>query len=570
MKRIKFPYGLSNLEQLITQDYVWVDKTPYLEELEYQKFVSFLRPRRFGKSLFLSVLEYYYDLKRADKFETLFGNTYIGKKPTTLANSFRVLKLDFSGIDTRSQESAESGFTEKVRNNVSAFLKYYELFDKEIQENILEKKSAAAIILALFSEYHSQEAKIYLLIDEYDHFTNELLSQDLQAFRKAVSSNGYVRKFYENIKTATQSGVIDRFFITGVSPMTLDSLTSGFNIVTHLTHHHAFHNLMGFTEEEVTQLLDLVLEDKSRAGEVIKDMRDWYNGYRFSLEGFDKIYNSNMVLYFLQEFAKFQKNPRTMLDPNIMPDYGKLKAMFEVANYQDNLEVLQEVLDKGEVIEQQIYQFDFIKPFKRTDFVNFLYYLGNLTLKGEAPFGGEVARFHIPNYVIAELYWKYYAYILQERIDFEYDEDQIKKAIFSLMQSNEKPFFTLIENTLKLLSNRDYQRFDEKYIKMLIIAYAMVGNTFYILSERETKAGGYVDIEFCKRPNNTHQHTEYIFEVKYIKKDKEHTFEAIRQKAINQLKNYLTTDELIQSRELLRAFVLIFIKDSLLVEEVTN
>ncbi len=567
MQKVYFPYGISNIEQLITQGYVFVDKTHFLPELEYEKFSYFLRPRKFGKSLFLSVLEYYYDIKQKDKFEAIFGNTYMGKDPTPLANSFRILKFDFSGVDSSTALSTGESFTTTVKAQVEGFLDVYGLFSLPEREKILAQKSAGGVLKQLFQKYRTEKPAIYILIDEYDHFTNEILTRSLKEFRETVSKNGYVRKFYENIKIATQSGIVDRFFITGVSPMTLDGFTSGFNITKQLSHADEYHALMGFTEQEVGYLLDLVLKDKAKHNEIMKDLRNWYNGYLFSLSAKEKIYNSNMVLYFLDNFQKNQLPPRQMLDSNIQPDYGKLKAMFEVANYQNNLEVLQEILEKGELTDDPVYQFNFESPFGRTEFVNFLYYLGNLTFKSEGEYGTG-AIYQIPNHVIAELYWKYYALILQNRLDFEFEEVNMKQIIFALQAGNEKPFFELIEQNLKELSNRDFQRFDEKHIKMLIIAYATMGTAFYVLSERETKQGGYTDIELWKRPGNTKTHTEYLFEVKYIKKGEENTFEIVKQKALTQLKGYLQ-DEVLLEKPLLRAFVLIFVKDSLFVEEVS-
>jgi hypothetical protein len=567
-QKIKFPYGISNLLQIITQGYILIDKTYLLALLEDEKLVSFLRPRRIGKSCFVSLLEYYYDIHTKHLFETLFANLYVGKNPTPLANSFRILKFDFSGVDTCADAKAtEKSFVEKVRDAISAFIEKYELFDKETKSGILNRDNAGSMIHALFSAYTEEEIKIYLIIDEYDHFTNEILSRSLDEFLNTVSLDGYVRKFYENIKIACQNNVVDRFFITGVSPITLDSLTSGFNIVTHLTHDLRFHNMMGFTEEEVGQLLEMVLEDKTHQETIMEDLKQWYNGYKFHRKSPQTIYNANMVLFFLQHFKESQEYPSLMLDPNIMPDYGKLKKMFEVANYQGNLEVLQTVLEKGEIQCEQIYQFDFVRPFGKVYFINFLFYLGNLTIKSESEYGYGV-MFQIPNHVIKELYWQYYAYLVQERLHFEYEDDRVKESIYQSMGGEVMPFLKLIEKAMKELSNRDFQGFDEKYVKMLVIAYAMQGGAFYVLSERETKGGGYVDVELYKRPNNLKRHCEYVFEIKYIKKEEEKTFETVKTKAIAQLKNYLQTDEIIQNKEWLKAMVLIFVKDVLYVEEV--
>ncbi len=564
---IKFPYGLSNLEQIATNGYVFVDKTPFIELLENERQVSFLRPRRIGKSLFVSVLEYYYDLKHRNKFDQVFGNYYIGKNPTALANSYHVLKMDFSGIDTPTYEKSFEGFLKRIKFALSEFMSKYPILDVRTKENILNETSPATCIGMFFSSLKSSPAKIYLIIDEYDHFTNEILIRDLSEFKHSVSQDGYVRKFYEVVKMATQSGLVDRFFITGVSPITLDSFTSGFNIVTHLTKSERFHDMMGFTETEVEELLLLVLEEKSRLPQIMDDLRKQYNGYKFHPEINHTIYNSDMVLYFLSDFKHSQKYPKQILDPNIMPDYGKLKKMFEVANWQDNLEVLEKILKEKEISCPQIYQFNFEKTFGRTEFVNLLYYMGNLTLKGEDELGMPV--FKIPNAVIAELYWEYYAHILQERAELPYEEDRVMPTIMDLARGNEKPFFELVQKNLEILSNRDFRKFDEKYVKMLIIAYAMQGGIFYIISERETSVGGYADIEMYIRPNNYKTHAEYVFEVKYLKKEEENLLEKMQLEAETQLRKYLETDEILRNKPKIRAFTIVVVKDQVHLKKVS-
>ena len=562
-KIIKFPYGVSNVEQIITNDYVFIDKTSFVRQLEdTERFASFLRPRRIGKSFFISILEYYYDIRRKDKFEKIFGKTHIGQNPTPLASSFRVLKFNFSAIDTRTNESSEREFLLKVQGAISSFIELYGLFDLATKHEIIGQKSPTSLMNLFFQKYKEETISIYLLIDEYDHFTNEILIRNLTEFKDVVSKDGYVRKFYESIKIATEDGSVGRFFITGVSPITLDSLTSGFNIVKHLTHNPAFNELAGFTEENVKTLLKLVLEDKSRLTTILQDMKLWYNGYKFSRKSTTTIYNSNMVLYFLDEFKDSQQYPAQMLDPNIMPDYSKLKQMFQVANLDENIKVLEEILDKEEITSEQIYQFDLTQSFGKTEFVNFLYYLGNLTIKKEGKFNIDML-YKIPNYVIGELYWRYYAHILKERNQIQYQDGTVRKAIYALAAGDIQPYFDLIESNLLALSNRDFQNFDEKYVKMIMLLYAIESRVFYVPTERETSGGGYIDLEIYIRPNNTSKHAQYIFEIKYIKKGEEKTFETVRKAAIKQLKNYLKTDVFLQNKTDLQAIVVVFIKDTI-------
>ncbi len=565
---IKFPYGVSNAEAVMTEGYSFIDKTPFIELLENEeRFVSFLRPRRIGKSFFISLLEYYYNIRQKTKFEKIFGKTYIGQNPTPLASSFRVLKFNFSGIDTRTNESSEKEFLLKVKNTMIAFIEIYNIFDDKMKQEIAAQQSPAALMSLFFGKYRDETTPIYLLIDEYDQFTNEILIRNLIEFKNSVSKDGYVRKFYETIKIATEDGSVGRFFITGVSPITLDSLTSGFNIVTHLTHSFAFNNLAGFTEDNVKTLLELVLEDKSRLATIMQDMKLWYNGYKFNVEVENTIYNSNMVLYFLKNFQDNQKYPTMMLDPNIMPDYSKLKQMFYVANLEENIKVLEEILETEEIASEQIYQFDMSGSFGQVEFINFLHYLGNLTIKRQGNFNIDVI-YKIPNYVIGELCWRYYATVLKDRNQIQYEDGIVRKAIYALAAGDIQPYFNLIESNLQALSNRDFQNFDEKYVKMIMLLYAIESRVFYVPTERETTGGGYIDLEIYIRPNNTSKHAQYIFEIKYIKKGDEKTFETVKKAAIKQLKNYLKTDIFLQNKTDLQAIVVIFIKDAIYWERI--
>ena len=567
--QIKYPYGISNFEQLVQDNYIFVDKTPFIELLESEeRFSVFLRPRRMGKSLFLSILEYYYDIREKDKFEKLFSKYYIGQHPTPKANAYRVLKFDFSGIDSQTSESTYRSFLLSIRFAVSTFMENYELFEEEDRVFIEAQETPAELMKAFFKLWKEQvddETPIFLLIDEYDHFTNEILIRDLTEFKKSVSEDGYVRKFYETIKIGTQQGFIDRFFITGVSPITMDSLTSGFNIVKHLTGKEEFHNMMGFSEEEVKVLLDLVLEDKDRMETILEDMRLWYNGYRFNPEAKNSVYNSDMVLYFLDNFKKKQRYPTQMLDPNIMPDYNKLKQLFQVANYMQNMEVLEEILEKGELSTKLIHQFSFAKPFDKIAFINLLYYLGNLTLKGETIY--DIPCFVIPNYVIKELYWQYYAYLLQENAGLTSDAYEVIRGMRQVADGDIGQLFELVQKLLEALSNRDFQRFDEKYVKMAIIAYAFQAEFYYIRSEREVTNDGYLDLELLRHPKSSAQPHQYVLEIKYLKQAAEGQLKSTMAAAKKQLQSYLAIDAELQRMEKLKAIAVVVVKDQVHFEE---
>ncbi len=574
MQAVKFPYGISNIEKLIEQDFVFVDKTNYIELLEKEENYSiFLRPRRMGKSLFLSMLEYYYDILKKDKFDKIFSKLYIGKNPTPMASSYRVLKFDFSGIDTQNDENTFYFFLEKIRSTLNTFMGIYNLLHEEERAQVLAAKSPGSMMnrffdyLNLWKTKTGDEPKIYILIDEYDHFTNEILIRDLGEFKSSVTQDGYIRKFYEAIKIATQQGFVDRFFITGVSPITLDGLTSGFNIGKHLSGKKEFHDLMGFSEAETASLLDLVLKDKTAATDIMNDLKNWYNGYRFNVNATHTVYNSDMLLYFLDNYRKEQFYPKQMLDPNIMPDYGKLSKLLGIANYQKNISVLKGVLENGYVTSELIYQFNFEKPFDRTAFINLLYYLGNLTLGGQDENTG-FPKFVIPNYVIGQLFWQNYALILQEQANLEYSTDQIKDALIPAADGDISQFFELIEQVLQGLSNRDFQRFDEKYIKVMIMAYLFHAPFYYIRSEREIKNDGYLDLEVLRHPDKHSNPMQYVMEIKYLKQADENQLQSTMLAAKSQLKSYLEKDIILQSLQRLKAVAIVVVKDKVYWEEV--
>jgi hypothetical protein len=566
---VKFPYGISNIEKLIEQNYVFVDKTNYIELLEKEdSYTIFLRPRRMGKSLFVSMLEYYYDINKKNRFEKVFSNLYIGKNVNPKANSYRVLKFDFSGIDTQTEEATFHFFLSKIRSTVESFIESYDLLDNEKKIKVLSSTSPGELMGTFFQSLKTWKDKtgdnipIFILIDEYDHFTNEILIRDLSEFKRSVSQDGYIRKFYEAIKIATQQGFVDRFFITGVSPITLDSLTSGFNIGKHLTGSENFHDMMGFTEEETRELLNLVLEDKSLEQQIMSDLKDWYNGYCFNKNVLHTVYNSDMVLYFLDNFKHRQKYPDQMLDPNIMPDYGKLMKLFNVANYQNNIEVLEEMLEKGQISSEIIYQFLFIRPFGKIEFVNLLYYLGNLTLKGVSVSGKTL--FHIPNHVIADLYWQFYGYVLQEKAGMLDEMDNLQDAMNSTLEDgNIEPFLNFVEKVLQKLSNRDFQRFSEKSLKISLMCLASMANFYYIRSEREVENDGYIDLEFLRHPANPGAPYEYVFELKYLKQADEKQLQVTMQEAKTQLASYLEKDEHLKGLKKLKAIAIVTVKDKI-------
>ena len=543
----KIPYGLSNFKKVISEGYTFVDKSAYIAKLEATgEHNILLRPRRFGKSLFLSMLEYYYDIAYAADFEALFSHLAIGKNPTPLKNSYQVLFMEFSGITTSSKESIYSGFNMTVQVHLQTFLRRYHYTATEIA-GVANCQSPADKLKYFFQITDGQ--KILLLIDEYDHFANSILADDLKLFQSIVGKGGFVRSFYETIKTATQRGIVDRLFITGVTPIMLDSMTSGFNIGKNISQHEIFNDAIGFTHEEVKQLIQpLIAACTIEENQAMQDITRWYNGYRFHGNVNHTVFNADMVLYFLDNFDyKRCAYPKKMLDANIASDYGKLMGLFSIGSRDANYEVLDELLNKGEVIAQQIEKFDFDKGFDRDDFISLLAYMGFVSLNGET-LSGEV--FVISNHVIRVLYFQYFKVELERINQIRVPERAILKAVEVLALNNDvQPLVTETANVLQLLSNRDAMRMDEKHLKTLLLALLFQSPAYFIQSERELNRH-YPDILLLERSpyKVTYQH---LIELKYAKKSgKTALWEAKRAEGIAQVQGYWQLPEIAKLRNL--------------------
>ena len=567
MKKKKIPYGISNFEALQNDNYYFVDKTRYIQTLEEgnEKYIFFLRPRKFGKSLFVSLLQYYYGIEHKDSFDKLFGEYYIGRNPTPKANSYYILPFDFSGIETQNTDSTFNSFKKSVQFSVDSFLRKYKLLDENDHEEVIYQENASDILKALFGKLNSKlnNKKLFILIDEYDHFTNELISFRLTEFKEIVSKNGYVRKFYEVIKTGTGSGIVDRFFATGVTPITLDSLTSGFNIGKDKTTDFRFNEMLGFSDEEVKQMLDYYEVENSI--EMMSDLRKLYNGSLFSPEAATRMYNSNMILFFMSEYLPQNMYPRRLIDTNIASDYSKIKNIFYINNSTEHQQKLKEIISSGETAAVITEKFSFERPFNTDDFVSLLFYNGMLTIK-EAQFAETI--FQIPNYVIKEVYWSFFGMLVEEENDLVFNSDKIRNGMRELAYYNKIENWLLqIEYVLNQLSNRDYQKFDEKYIKLIFITLASLSQLYIIKSEAEVE-GEYPDLMFLYRKPFKPNH-QFLIELKYLKKSEDKKLSEKMDEAKSQVMRYLEKSE-IKFLENLRSYAIVFVGDKSYFEEVEN
>ena len=419
----KLPTGISNYEELVRDNCIYVDKTMYIKKLEdlSDKRIMFFRPRKFGKTLFTSTLQNYYDIAKTDKFEELFKNTYIGKNSTKEKNSYHILRFNFSGIDTENEETTMHGFKREVASSVEVFIKKYGM-----DFFISKEDKAEDIIDNLFKafEIQKQNEKIYVIIDEYDHFANELLGFRTEEFKNLVSKNGKIRKWYEILKKGTET-VVERIFIIGVAPITLDSTTSGFNIANDITKNVEFNDMLGFSKKDVKYLMNELEIDEKTQDKLAPIIKTNYDGYVFSdelngdLENY-KMYNSNMTLFFLNNYLRLNRVPNKLVDTNIISDYRKIESFMDLCKNTGKMDLLEKIV-ANEYIESELTEkFNAEINFGEKELISLLYYLGYLTIKNNE-FG--ILQFGSPNDVIRQVYTEYFLVYMKGLAGIE---DEIK------------------------------------------------------------------------------------------------------------------------------------------------
>ena len=558
---LKMPYGINNYEKIVNNGYYYVDKTKYIEKLENlpETSIMFLRPRKFGKTLFTSVIENYYDKNKVEKFDELYGNTYIGKNPTENKNKYCILRFNFSGIDTSSEEATIRGFKNSTIESIKLFVGRY-----GIDFFINESQEAEEILNSLFTAFSLQKngELIYVIIDEYDHFANELLGFYPERFKTLVSKNGKVRKWYEILKKGTET-VVDRIFITGVAPITLDSLTSGFNIGTDITQDIDFNDMMGFTQNELIDILNNQGVSKEEQEEILPIMKENYDGYKFSLNAENRIYNSNMCLYFLSRYIRLKEIPNDLIDMNIASDYSKIGKMLDLCKGEKRLDILRKTV-QGETIANTIVEkFNPAIEFTEIDMTSMLYYLGYLTISGNL---AGIPELKIPNKVMKEIYASYFLQLMNEKAEFRIDSSTSQEILIQLaMEGRIDKIVEVLRIYLNNLSNRDLIKFDEKYIKLIFYCIAMNINSYSTKSEMEVNRN-YPDILLVPR-DRTKGYKAIMVEFKYIKKGETAKLEDKQKEAREQIERYSKFDD-IKDIEGLRKYTIVVAGNEIYVQEI--
>ena len=404
--RKRIPYGIMNFVTVRRDDCYYVDKTDFIEEIERSNMYFFyIRPRRFGKSLTLSMLKQYYDINMADRFEELFGGLYIGENPTPEHNTYLIISLNFAVVDAN-LENYKKGLDAHCNTEFNYFCDVYaQYLPANIKEEMNRKDGAVEQLDYLCKECKKTGQKVYLFIDEYDHFTNTILAEPdcLNNYQAETHGMGYLRKFFDTIKSATDS-TLERVFVTGVSPVTMDDLTSGFNIGTNYSLSYEFNEMTGFTEEEVREMLTYYTETlhlhNYTVDELIDLMKPWYDNYCFAKDSYGEttMYNSNMVLYFIDNYIRNRgRLPKNMIEENIRLDYNKLRMLIRKdKEFAHDASIIQQLVENGFVAGELKTGFPAEQIGDPDNFVSLLYYFGMVTIAGN--YQGKT-KFVIPNKV---------------------------------------------------------------------------------------------------------------------------------------------------------------------------
>ena len=519
----RIPYGMMNFVAVREDNCYYVDKTRFIEKVEKaNKYFFFIRPRRFGKSLTMSMLHHYYDINAADKFERLYGDLYIGKHPTPNHNKYLILYLNFAVVnaDLGNYRSALDAHCNTRFNSFSDT--YASLLSSGFKDELNRKNGCVEQLDYIYNECDRVGLKIYLFIDEYDHFTNHILSDAarLDEYKGETHGTGYLRTFFDTIKSGTYSS-IERVFITGVSPVTLDDLTSGFNIGTNYSLDYDFNEMVGFTEKEVREMLTYYgqhYEFNHTIDELIEIMKPYYDNYCFSEDAYGEttMYNSNMVLSFLYKYIGNRcRLPKRMLDENIRVDYNKLRMLIRKdKEFAHDASIIQTLVSKGYVTGELKEGFPAEDIANNDNFLSLLYYFGMVTIGGI--YRGK-PKFVIPNEVVRE---QVYTYLLDNYHDNHLYTDKDK---LSLLEENMaydgefKPFFQFIADSIyTFASQRDRQK-GESFVHGYTLALTSLCCYYRPISELDNQ-NGYADI-FLRPRCEIYKDMEhsYIIELKYLK-----------------------------------------------------
>ena len=577
----RIPYGWADFRAMRLEGRLYVDKTRFLRPLEDERFVFLIRPRRFGKSCWLSLLENYYDRKWASEFEQVFGTLDIGRDPTENRHSFVTLRFDFSAVHD-APETLEREFEYYCGDVIQRSMERHPaLFPQQEVQRISSAPSIGAKLHSLFWHAAEHDIRLYLLIDEYDNFANTILAHHgADAYHELTHGSGFYRNFFAALKAGAgrSGGGLERLFITGVSPITLDDVTSGFNIGKNISLLPEFNAALGFTEAEVRGLLQTYREAGALALDeetALNVMREWYDGYRFAEDAKETVYNTDMVLYFLDAAMPNKPMPNKLIDVNVRIDYGKLRHLLTVSRGQaqaggaartgasdageagerasdvrlnGNFDLLRQIVGEGQADADIQASFPLERLAQSDNFLSLLYYFGLLSIRETT---GRRTRLHIPNQTVRHLLYGHlrdaYNDVGVLSVDLASFADRLQRMAH---EGEWQPVFDFLRDVIaKQTGVRDYLD-GEKVIQGFLAAYLGVSQHFLMRTEPELNKG-FADITLeplaAQHPELRHG---YLIELKYLKRSEDASkakVQAVVENAHDQLRRYLADDRLAQA-----------------------
>ena len=512
------PYGMADFATVIEQNLYYVDKTMFIPELEKQpRNLFFIRPRRFGKSIFLSMLYSYYDCTQSHKFQSLFGNLWIGQHPTPLQGKYQVLFLDFSQI-TGNIDKLETKFNSYLSINLDAFVRQYSEYYQAEMEEILAQEDFEEKMELIFKAAKAHQYHLYLIIDEYDNFTNVILNERGEKVYHAIThADGFYRDVFKKFK-----GNFERIFMMGVSPVTLDDVTSGFNIGWNISIKPEFDEMLGFSTTDVVEMFTYYKKHGSIPADsdidaIVNDMKPWYDNYCFAKQALKKktrMFNCDMVLYYLRNYMDAGCPPEEMIDPNTRTDYGKMKKLLQFDKLDGERKgIIRKIAEEEQIVTQFYESFSAYQIPKAEIFPSLLFYYGMLTIKGTR---GSKLILGIPNNNVRK---QYYGYLEEEYQAKAYvDVNQLTDYYYDMAYDGkwEEGLRFMADAYAKVSSVRDGIE-AERNLQGFFMAYLNL-NDYYITAPELELNHGYCD--FFLLPDLTHyasQHS-YILELKVLSK----------------------------------------------------
>mgnify|MGYP002515830466 FL=1 len=516
VKRV--PYGVSDFANVIEQNQYYVDKTMFIPELEKQPSnLFFVRPRRFGKSIFLSMLYSYYDCSQSDDFQKLFGNLWIGQHPTPLQGKYQVLFLDFSQI-TGNIDKLEDKFNSYLSINLDAFVRQYAVYYQAEKEEILAQEDFEEKLELIFKAAKSHKYPLYLIVDEYDNFTNVILNERGEKVYHAIThADGFYRDVFKKFK-----GNLERIFMMGVSPVTLDDVTSGFNIGWNISIKPEFDEMLGFSTTDVVNMFTYYKEHgcipaDSDIDAIVNDMKPWYDNYCFAKQALKKntrMFNCDMVLYYLRNYMDYGHAPEEMIDPNTRTDYGKMKKLLQFDKLDGERKgIIRKIAEEGQITAQLYESFSAYQIPKAEIFPSLLFYYGMLTIKGTR---GSKLILGIPNNNVRK---QYYGYLEEEYQAKAYvDTNKLTDYYYDMAYDGkwEEGLQFMADAYAKVSSVRDGIE-AERNLQGFFMAYLNLNDYYITAPELELSHG---NCDFFLLPDLTHyasQHS-YILELKVLSK----------------------------------------------------